>query len=75
MCWSYPGHVLPPSVDVVLHPAQHGAVHFLLGGNVEVVAGDQIQDLGRKGDTRSNLIHQPFEEFMVAVKQEAVKDS
>lgn len=47
-CSSYPGHVLPPSVDVVLHPAQHGAVHFLLRGNVEVVTGDQIQDLGRK---------------------------
>lgn len=69
--------MLPASVDVVLHPAQHGAVHFLLGGNVEVVAGDQIQDLGRKGDTRSKFIHQLFdlEDFKVAVKQEAVKDS
>lgn len=42
---SYPGHVLPASVYVMFHPAQHGSVHLLLRRDVDVVAGDQIQDL------------------------------
>lgn len=42
---SYPGHVLPASIYIMFHPAQHGSVHLLLRWDIEVVAGDQIQDL------------------------------
>lgn len=41
--------MLPASIYIVFHPAQHGTVHFLLRGYVQVVTGDQIQDLGRVG--------------------------
>lgn len=49
---SNPGHVLPASIDIVFHPAQHGSVHLLLRRDIEVVAGDQIQDLVSQTDVR-----------------------
>lgn len=42
--------MLPASIYIVFHPAQHGTVHFLLRRYVQVVTGDQIQDLGRVGE-------------------------
>lgn len=44
----YPRYMLPASIDIVFYPAQHSPVHFLLRWHVEIVTGDQIQNLDNK---------------------------
>lgn len=44
----YPRYMLPASIYIVFYPAQHSPVHFLLRWHVEIVAGDQIQNLDDK---------------------------
>lgn len=44
---AHPWHMLPASIYIMFHPAQHSPVHFLFRWHIEIVTGDQIQDLGR----------------------------
>lgn len=39
--------MLPASIYVMFDPTQHGPVHFLFRRHVEIVTGDQIQDLDK----------------------------
>lgn len=48
--------MLPASIYVMFHPAQHCPVHFFFRWHVEIVTGDQIQDLGRQ-DTADGQIY------------------
>lgn len=62
----YPRYMLPASIYIMFHPAQHSPIDFLFRWHVEIVTGDQIQDLdGRQSrwDTLYNHLQEQLSQI------------
>lgn len=59
--------MLPAPIYIMFHPAQHSPVHFLLRWHVEIVTGDQIQNLDEKKTklTGRDILYNHVQELQV----------
>ncbi len=64
---TYPRYMLPASIYIMFHPAQHSPVDFLFRWHIEIVTGDQIQDLdGRQ--SRWDILYNHLQEQLSRIQ-------